>query len=1605
MPINQAEAQAVTLAFVRDYPGALELAYRFRDNTGELYGHRAAEVPADLKGGYVPKETIHNGRAYRGRVDVPLANMDDAADLVLTLRHEVLGHYGANTFKPAEKRALLDGLIAAREEPSLKPRWEDINRRYAGASMDVRAEEVWALHCESIAPGQHVGQAQVLERGQQSFMETCIARVRPMQIADLHNIVCMVADGLHDRSRTQQTFPQINELFRRDEAMEPKKPFHEVVAEKLIEQLKAGTAPWQRPWEPGEPNAYLPMNPTTGKRYKGINAIHLMAQGRSDGRWMTYKQAAAVGAQVRKGEKGTPVQYWKFSEEQNKVDESGRPVLNAKGEPVKETVQLERPRVFFATVFNAEQIDGLPPIQKKEQTWSAVERAEHILKASGASITHAPGDRAFYRPATDSIHLPDRGQFPTADNYYATALHELGHWTGHPSRLDRDLAHPFGSEGYAKEELRAEIASMIVGDELGIGHDPGQHAAYVGSWIKALQDEPLEVFRAAADAEKIHDYVLAFEQKQVQEQEQAQVQQPEQHYSDLTLQALVEKHGWEVAYSGLQEPGRVDSVHRTFEGVGPLGTMTTPNGERRLAAGYHDDAERRRYVTLKLGDQVIGDADGRDQNPEEIARQINAKAEQYADERRVKNGLEPIYSIASQQAEAQQLNDELREHGQEIVSHLDAQSRWADGERIFAFHEQDEQPHQVRSLAELESYAPDQLLALPALAQEQEQEAKMQAPEQIDQAEAWMLKHVELGTVGRALEGASLEQIDRALDVLDRMQPMNTQNEFWTRHELPYDLEPLEAKINDAIDHLVEERRPDAVVAATRLDLATGNTNSRERDRQAFHLAADDALGFPLPHDWTGEVRVVGVVERDGETRAADLATETPEAYHLYARKGEAQFGEDAFAYLTATRTLGEADELADRLALIDANSQTDEYEKATRLARVQEDRVRRDPNSTDEDISAAKEARKAMEAKAFVAAEEAKNAQQGGDEPAVATAAGPHPVPSAWQGEACRQFDEEMAQRMGGQYDKAQELYSKVESAKDRIEDIHWDGRTPTAAEAQEEKELQAGIDEAESWLHENVYLNPTIKERMYPVVQNRSINVTDDIAAYLGEMKATLGADAGLVKFDEKVYINVPFKEKDEAKSLGARWDRKEQSWYVPAGVGIDTARFEKWAQGAATPAVEAKPTQQAPEAQEGGQKAAQQARQYLAVPYEQRNAAKAAGALWDKAAKSWYAGPRADMAKLEQWKPENVQAQQGPAMTPREEFAEAMRSAGLFTGSNAQGDHPIMDGKRHRVPVEGGKKGTLDGFYVGHLDGHPAGRIINNKTGTDITWKSKGYALSDQEKAKLQAEAAEKLAQRAAEQDKLQEATAQRVGRQMPDLVPVEQPTPYLQAKGIEAHAGVFTDREGQKTYIPAFDVDGKQWTMQYIQEDGTKRFAKDSKKEGCFHPVGGMDALAAAPALVIAEGYATAASLAEGLGHATVAAFDSGNLPHVARALREKFPDKPIVIAGDDDKAQEIERGHNPGRAKAEEAAKAVGGKAIFPIFAPGEQQANPKGFTDFNDLANKSELGRDGLKRQVGAAVGQVLIEEGRRQQQEQRQERAEKQQQQPERPRRAARIG
>jgi putative DNA primase/helicase len=293
--------------------------------------------------------------------------------------------------------------------------------------------------------------------------------------------------------------------------------YYKAIAEKLIEQLKEGTAPWQKPWKTrGIPS--MPHNPVSGARYRGGNTVVLMAEsidkGYDDSRWVTYEQAKSIGAQVRRGEKGTILRFYKFTEEVPVKDDQGRPVLDSDGKPIKESVKLRSPKVMSFVVFNATQIDNMPPLPVIEprKDWEVNHRAESILIASGADIRHQ-GNKAYYNKFSDDITLPPREHFIDDSGYYATALHELGHWSGHSSRLDRDLAHPFGSVGYAKEELRAEIFSMMLGQEIGIGHDPGQHAAYVASWIKVLEEDHREIFRAAADAEKMLGFVLGLEKE------------------------------------------------------------------------------------------------------------------------------------------------------------------------------------------------------------------------------------------------------------------------------------------------------------------------------------------------------------------------------------------------------------------------------------------------------------------------------------------------------------------------------------------------------------------------------------------------------------------------------------------------------------------------------------------------------------------------------------------------------------------------------------------------------------------------------------------------------------------------------------------------------------------------------------------------------------------------------------------------------------------------------------------------------------------------------------------------------------------------------------
>lgn len=297
---------------------------------------------------------------------------------------------------------------------------------------------------------------------------------------------------------------------------EPKISFAEQLAEKILTDLEKGTAPWQKPWM----NAERPFNPTTGNAYKGANRMRLMLSGYSDPRYMTFNQAKEAGYSIKKGSKGIALQTYIFEKESIKKDNDGKAMKDDNGEYLKEKVKLSSPIVSQFTVFNAEQIEGIPPYERlPEKTWETNAVAEEMLKNSGANITHRYGNSAYYNAGTDEIVLPEKKQFPTQQDYYATALHELSHWTGHESRLNRlNVTERFGSESYAKEELRAEIASMLLGQDLGITHDTSRHMSYVDSWIKVIKESPNELVKACNEAEKISTYVMNFAPEHVREQ-------------------------------------------------------------------------------------------------------------------------------------------------------------------------------------------------------------------------------------------------------------------------------------------------------------------------------------------------------------------------------------------------------------------------------------------------------------------------------------------------------------------------------------------------------------------------------------------------------------------------------------------------------------------------------------------------------------------------------------------------------------------------------------------------------------------------------------------------------------------------------------------------------------------------------------------------------------------------------------------------------------------------------------------------------------------------------------------------------------------------------
>lgn len=293
--------------------------------------------------------------------------------------------------------------------------------------------------------------------------------------------------------------------------------FRQVITDKIVALLERGGNQYREMWARSATGG-LPCNAITGNPYRGINTLMLSDAAETNGyqsnKWLTFKQAASLEGKVKKGEKGTLCVFFSMLEKsENKQD--------ADVETDAESSVTKIPILKPFWLFNVAQVEGLPVSMTEVLKTDAVEidqieAADLFIARTGAIISNG-GNKAFYRPSTDEIRMPDRKLFSSTDNYYAVLLHELSHWTGAKHRLSRDFTSRFGSEAYAMEELVAEMSSAFLAGKFGfVSTTLENHASYLESWLKVLKSDKQAIFAASTRAFAAYDYLHTLQEECLQ---------------------------------------------------------------------------------------------------------------------------------------------------------------------------------------------------------------------------------------------------------------------------------------------------------------------------------------------------------------------------------------------------------------------------------------------------------------------------------------------------------------------------------------------------------------------------------------------------------------------------------------------------------------------------------------------------------------------------------------------------------------------------------------------------------------------------------------------------------------------------------------------------------------------------------------------------------------------------------------------------------------------------------------------------------------------------------------------------------------------------------
>jgi antirestriction protein ArdC len=284
-----------------------------------------------------------------------------------------------------------------------------------------------------------------------------------------------------------------------------KTTIYETITNQIVAAIEQGAGDYKMPWHCSRSDITNPQNVSTSRSYRGLNILTLWmiaeAKQYASGTWATYQQWAEKGAQVRKGEKAASVIFWKN--------------LNGNAEGAGDSEDGRAKFVARAySVFNADQVDGyqpeaVPALSNEER----IAEAEAFFSKIPAKLTHE-GDRAGYMPTVDRVQMVPFSQFKTPAAYYSVLAHELTHWSGAETRLNRDLTGRFGSEAYAVEELVAELGAAFITGRLGVPSDPRKdHAPYIATWLKVLKNDSRAIFTAANKAQAAADYLSAFSEE------------------------------------------------------------------------------------------------------------------------------------------------------------------------------------------------------------------------------------------------------------------------------------------------------------------------------------------------------------------------------------------------------------------------------------------------------------------------------------------------------------------------------------------------------------------------------------------------------------------------------------------------------------------------------------------------------------------------------------------------------------------------------------------------------------------------------------------------------------------------------------------------------------------------------------------------------------------------------------------------------------------------------------------------------------------------------------------------------------------------------------